>query len=97
MERCPIYLKLAPNGQFHGWGFTSGIIVYRSHLLRNRNDNFELPMRSLTYRKKGYDKLGFSFTDALPGSLVFPLMTGPIILRDRVGDRSGYGTWCPIV
>lgn len=57
-----------------------------------RNDNFELPnAESLTYLKKGYDKLSFSFTDAA-GKLV---SLDDAIFKDKVVIVQVMGTWCP--
>lgn len=57
-----------------------------------RNDNFELPnAESLTYMKKGYDKLSFSFTDAA-GKLV---SLDDAIFKDKVVIVQVMGTWCP--
>lgn len=57
-----------------------------------RNDNYDLPnAESLTYLKKGYDKLSFSFPDAA-GNLVS--LDDPIF-RDKVVIVQIMGTWCP--
>ena len=57
-----------------------------------RNENYELPnSETLTYMKKGYDKLSFSFPDS-EGNLVS--LSDPDF-RDKVVIVQIMGTWCP--
>jgi len=57
-----------------------------------RNNNYDLPnATSLTYMKKGYDKLGFEFPDANGNSVSLD----DAIFKDKVVIVQIMGTWCP--
>ncbi|QBA64336.1 peroxiredoxin family protein [Muriicola soli] len=57
-----------------------------------RNENYELPSEdSLTYLKKGYDKVTFSFPDT-KGNYISP---DDPQFRDKVVILQIMGTWCP--
>lgn len=57
-----------------------------------RNENYELPnTEALTYMKKGFDKLSFSFPDT-EGNLVS--LSDPMY-NDKVVIVQIMGTWCP--
>ena len=57
-----------------------------------RNENYELPnTEALTYMKKGFDKLNFSFPDS-EGNMV---SLDDAIFKDKVVIVQIMGTWCP--
>ena len=64
----------------------------KEHFVAKRNENYELPnSETLTYMKKGHDKLSFSFPDS-EGNLVS--LSDPVF-KDKVVIVQIMGTWCP--
>ncbi|MCK0192789.1 TlpA disulfide reductase family protein [Arenibacter sp. F20364] len=64
----------------------------KENFVAKRNENYELPnTEALTYMKKGYDKLSFSFPDT-KGNLV---SLGDPAFKDKVVVVQIMGTWCP--
>ncbi|MEG3658729.1 TlpA disulfide reductase family protein [Arenibacter palladensis] len=64
----------------------------KEFFVAKRNENYELPnSETLTYMKKGYDKLSFSFPDS-NGNLVS--LSDPVF-KEKVVIIQIMGTWCP--
>lgn len=64
----------------------------KEFFVAKRNENYELPnSEAMTYLKKGYDRLSFSFPDS-EGNLVS--LTDPVF-KDKVVIVQIMGTWCP--
>ncbi|MBU2907294.1 TlpA family protein disulfide reductase [Arenibacter algicola] len=64
----------------------------KEFFVAKRNENYKLPnSETLTYMKKGHDKLSFSFPDS-EGNLVS--LSDPVF-RDKVVIVQIMGTWCP--
>lgn len=65
---------------------------FKESFLAKRNENFELPSGDeLTFLKKGYERLEFSFPDA-SGKMV---SMGDPQFKDKVVIVQIMGTWCP--